>query len=71
VATDAPSLRVLLVEDDPAMALLLRRLLAAAGYRHISSVGTGAKTLTAAASADLVVLDHQLPDVTPAFPSSE
>ncbi|MEZ4588445.1 MAG: response regulator [Gemmatimonadales bacterium] len=61
---DAPSLRVLLVEDDPAMVVLVRRLLEASGYQQIQHVGTGADALTASAEADLIVLDHQLPDMT-------
>jgi DNA-binding response OmpR family regulator len=55
---------VLVVEDDPAMAALVRHLIAAAGYQQITTVASGAEALAAAADAELVILDHELPDTT-------
>jgi DNA-binding response OmpR family regulator len=61
---EASRLRIVVVEDDPAMAALLTRLLGAAGHQDISVVASGAAALARAATTDLVLLDHQLPDVT-------
>jgi len=46
------------------MVVLVRRLLEASGYQQIQHVATSAEALTAASTADLIVLDHQLPDGT-------
>lgn len=54
--------RVLLVEDDPAIAEPLARALGREGYEVLSR-GTGKGALEVAASADLVILDLGLPDV--------
>lgn len=61
---DPATLRVLVVEDDPAMVALVQQLLHTAGYRQITFAATGAEALTRAVDADLVLLDHQLPDAT-------
>lgn len=56
--------RILLVDDDPGMARQIRALLASGGFtlwRHVSTV---AEALHEALDADLVLLDHQLPDGT-------
>ena len=57
-------LRVLVVDDDPAMAALLRSLLTAQGYDRIDWVTTGAATLERVNQTDLILLDHLLPDTT-------
>lgn len=46
------------------MGTLVRQLLAASGYRDITLATSGAGALSAAPLADLVILDHQLPDTT-------
>jgi DNA-binding response OmpR family regulator len=55
--------RILVVDDDPAIRLLLRQCLEEEGYR-VSEAGTGAQTLEQLASQtfDLVTLDLRLPD---------
>jgi DNA-binding response OmpR family regulator len=60
--TEAPSARVLVVEDDEAIADVLRRSLRAEGH-EVQSAGDGAEALTAAEqfTPDLVVLDLGLP----------
>ena len=54
--------RVLLVEDDPAIAEPLARALAREGYEVLSK-GTGRGALEVASAADLVILDLGLPDL--------
>lgn len=56
--------RVLVVDDDPAMASLLRRILAAEGYESPEWADTGRAALALAPSADIILLDHLLPDTT-------
>ena len=60
--TEAPSARVLVVEDDEAIADVLRRSLRAEGH-EVQSAGDGAEALTTAErfTPDLVVLDLGLP----------
>lgn len=53
-----------MVDDDPAMVALARSLLTAAGWPDIRTAGTGAAALAAADAADVILLDHQLPDTT-------
>jgi DNA-binding response OmpR family regulator len=60
--TGRPGVRVLLVEDDATMAKLIRTLLEADGYTQVKHVYTGAQALQAAADAEIILLDHQLPD---------
>jgi len=61
-AHETPSARVLVVEDDEAIADVLRRSLRAEGH-EVKSAGDGAEALTAAEqfTPDLVVLDLGLP----------
>jgi DNA-binding response OmpR family regulator len=61
-AKETPSARVLVVEDDEAIADVLRRSLRAEGH-EVKSAGDGAEALTAAEqfTPDLVVLDLGLP----------
>jgi DNA-binding response OmpR family regulator len=55
---------ILLVEDEPSIALLMSRVLAAAGY-GVTHAATGAAALQAARTVDhdLIVLDLILPDM--------
>ena len=61
---DPAALRVLVVDDDPAMVALVRKLLQASGYQRIVISASAADALVQAADADLILLDHQLPDGT-------
>jgi DNA-binding response OmpR family regulator len=54
---------MLLIEDDASMARLLRHLLELDGYARIKHVWTGEQAIAAAAEADIILLDHQLPDI--------
>src|SRR4051812_26454113 len=54
--------RILVVEDDEAIAAGLERVLVGQGY-EVTRVGHGRQALAAAAEAQLVVLDLGLPDV--------
>ncbi len=47
-------LRILLVEDDPAMARLVQQVLRAHGFTSSTHVGTGHAALVSAADADVV-----------------
>ena len=55
---------MLVVDDDASMVHLMRRLLSAAGYEHISVVSSAAEALRASSNADIILLDYQLPDGT-------
>jgi len=57
-------LRILVVEDDPHLRLVLARLLREAGY-HVTEFATGADPLDALreAGADLVLTDVKLPEM--------
>jgi hypothetical protein len=55
-------IRILAVDDDPAALYATSRVLRSAGYEVIEGT-TGAAALTAAAGADLMVLDVNLPDI--------
>jgi DNA-binding response OmpR family regulator len=57
-------MRVLVVDDDPTMIRLARGILRASGYAAVTSVGTAREALAAIAEADVVLLDHQLPDTS-------
>ena len=61
--TDRTSVSVLLIEDDASMARLVRHLLELDGYSRIKHVWTAEQAVAAAAEADIILLDHQLPDV--------
>ncbi len=60
----ASQIHVMVVEDDPNVAEVVKLLLDCNGYRA-TVVGTGAAALTTAAETDfdLVVLDISLPDI--------
>lgn len=59
---DGP-LRVLVVDDDPAIGRLLAAVVAARGDMVLSAqVTTRAEALACGGAADIVLLDHQLPD---------
>ena len=55
-------LRVLVVDDDLVLVSLLRQILSKHGITDVRSAGTGAEGLAQGESADLILLDHQLPD---------
>jgi DNA-binding response OmpR family regulator len=55
-------LRIVSVDDDPALARLLHQILVANGFPAPVHVATVAGAIAAAAEADIVLLDHQLPD---------
>ncbi|MBS1240840.1 MAG: two-component system sensor histidine kinase/response regulator, partial [Gemmatimonadetes bacterium] len=61
--TDRATVSVLLVEDDASMAKLVRHLLELDGYRKVRHVYTGAQALAAAPESEIILLDHQLPDI--------
>ena len=61
---DPASIRVLVVDDDPAMVALDRKLLEAAGYRRITTAVSADEALRLSVDADLILLDYQLPDGT-------
>lgn len=54
--------RILLVEDDPDIQLVLRLLLEAAGY-EVTAVSSGADALRLHGGHDLMLLDLRLPDI--------
>ena len=59
---DSTGLRILVVDDDDALARLLAVVLEQAGFGTPRTARTGAEALPAAADADVILLDHQLPD---------
>lgn len=54
--------RLLVVDDDPDIGRLLGALLTKQGYTAVTQVSTAEAALAEAADADVVILDHQLPD---------
>jgi DNA-binding response OmpR family regulator len=64
VPPERNGLRILVVDDDAAMGLLLGTVITEAGYHQPATVKTGADAIVAAESADVILLDHQLPDTT-------
>jgi two-component system KDP operon response regulator KdpE len=59
-----PSIRVLIVDDEPQIRRFLRTTLSAHGYRVIeASCGREAMTLTATERPELMLLDLGLPDI--------
>src|SRR5436190_11945832 len=59
----ANSSMILVVEDDPEICVLLRRVLTAAGYRVVEAPdGSAALAHLQAGAPDLVLLDILLPD---------
>jgi DNA-binding response OmpR family regulator len=57
-------LRILVVDDDPTMVRLVRQILRAAGFPDPAHVSSGAEAIPAAQAADVVLLDHYLPDTS-------
>jgi CheY-like chemotaxis protein len=64
MAEPRASRKVLLVDDDPAMVRLVRKILAANGFVSIEHAPTGRQALELLEGVDVVLLDHQLPDTT-------
>lgn len=63
--TAAPGqLRVLVVDDDPAMIGLVRGIFSANGLPSPAHATTGKEALEAMDGVDIVLLDHQLPDTS-------
>jgi len=57
-------LRILLVDDDPDISRLVQHVLAANGLGRATEVTTGREALVHSRHADVVLLDHQLPDTS-------
>lgn len=57
-------LRVLIVDDDPVFTRLVQQVVRSAGFGEPLLVDTGARALERAPDADIILLDHQLPDTT-------
>ena len=57
------ALRILVVDDDPAMVRLAATALMAHGFTDLEHVATGRDALLAAARADVLLLDQNLPDL--------
>jgi len=55
--------RIMVVDDDPRVALLMSRLLEREGFRHVVTVGDGQKAVDTVFDhpPDIVVLDVHLP----------
>jgi len=60
----ARSLRVLIVDDDPAIAALVRQLIRGQGLPDPVVAETGRDALAATEDVDVILLDQQLPDTT-------
>lgn len=60
--TDQGLARILLVDDDPAIARLLQHLLQKSGFSPAQHVTSGRAALDSLEGVDIVLLDHQLPD---------
>ena len=56
--------RVLVVDDDPTMVRLAQGILRANGFAAVTAVSTAREALDAMGEADIVLLDHQLPDAS-------
>ncbi len=59
---ERPALRVVVVDDDPALVRLATAVLRAAGFSEVREAGNVRDGLAAADDADVVLLDNQLPD---------
>ncbi len=55
---------VLVVDDDPMMSRLVRKILFDNGFTAVKTAATGREALDALDGVDVVLLDHQLPDTT-------
>ncbi len=62
VANKNGTVRILVVDDNPAALYATARVLRSAGY-EVSEASTGSAALAAAKNVDLVVLDINLPDM--------
>jgi CheY-like chemotaxis protein len=62
--TEIASRKVLLVDDDPMMVRLVRKILADAGVTAIVHAVSGREALESLDGVDIVLLDHQLPDTS-------
>lgn len=60
---DRSGFRILIVDDDPALVRLASGVLTAHGFAAPAHVTTGAQALLAAARADVLLLDQNLPDM--------
>ena len=58
------SRKVLVVDDDPMMARLVRKILSDNGFDSVTHAPTGREALEMVEGVDVVLLDHQLPDTT-------
>ncbi len=56
-------LRILIVDDDPAIITLLTAVLTADGFPTPTAVGAGGEALAASDGVDVGLLDHNLPDM--------
>ncbi len=61
---ESSRLHILVVDDDRAYARLVSAVVTDSGYGTAAIAATGAEALVAAADADLILLDYQLPDST-------
>lgn len=59
--TDAPSVRVLVLEDDPSLRAVLDKMLAGAGY-IVATAKTVKEALEVEGDFDVLVLDRHLPN---------
>lgn len=57
-------MRVLIVDDDPTMVRLAQAILGASGWDAAGAVGSAREALERLGDADVVLLDHQLPDAS-------
>jgi DNA-binding response OmpR family regulator len=64
VTEPGASRKVLLVDDDPVMTRLVRKILADNGFQSVTQAATGRDALELLDGVDVVLLDHQLPDTT-------
>jgi DNA-binding response OmpR family regulator len=64
VTEPGASRKVLLVDDDPVMARLVRKILSDNGFHSVAHAATGREALDLLDGVDVVLLDHQLPDTT-------
>jgi DNA-binding response OmpR family regulator len=61
---DDRALRVLIVDDDPAMGTMVRHLIKAQGHPDPKVVMSGSEALALTEPYEIILLDHQLPDTT-------
>lgn len=61
--TQRSDLRILIVDDDPAIVRLLRAVLTGEGFPEPTHVHTGAEAFAASEGVEIVLLDYELPDM--------